>query len=361
MKNYLSGLGLAVGLLLLTSNANAKSWRVNSNPNAMPHFTSINDATNNLEVVSGDTLYLEPNSTFSTTTLTKRLTLIGPGYELNSNGISPVSAGEAYITELYFNTGSAKSVVLGTCFSRIGNSNSQLFEARNCKLLAGWRNSISYINGKLIGCYIIGDYNSSGGKIDLLKNSVFENNIVITSETNEYDATFLSADNNCHINNNTFIVRTKGNIINATYSTITNNIIINTIEGYEIIEGSIARPYSNNTVNFDISNDIRNNILSTTENFKNTDFPYNQYIGATEAMIFKMEGSNEAKYQLKEGSPAIGAGTGEGDCGAFGGLYPYTLSGMPKGTPYIYNAVISDRPVDGKVSVKLKAKVHNEE
>lgn len=45
--------------------------------------------------------------------------------------------------------------------------------------------------------------------------------------------------------------------------------------------------------------------------------------------------SNDARWALKEGSPAKGAGAGGIDCGIFDGGQPYKLSGIPK-TPSFY-------------------------
>ena len=39
--------------------------------------------------------------------------------------------------------------------------------------------------------------------------------------------------------------------------------------------------------------------------------------------------SDDAKWKLKAGSPAIGAGVSGVDCGVFGGVTPYVLSGVP--------------------------------
>ena len=49
--------------------------------------------------------------------------------------------------------------------------------------------------------------------------------------------------------------------------------------------------------------------------------------------------SDDAKWKLKTGSPAIGAGVSGVDCGAFGGPTPYVLSGVPN-LPHIYEATI---------------------
>jgi hypothetical protein len=45
--------------------------------------------------------------------------------------------------------------------------------------------------------------------------------------------------------------------------------------------------------------------------------------------------STDGQWQLKTGSPAIGAGLSGEDCGIFGGNTPYHLSGLPA-TPSIY-------------------------
>ncbi len=354
-KNFIC-LGVAIGAFLLSGNANAKSWRINSNPNAMPHFTSINDAVANMDVSNGDTLYIEPCSTIGKTLIDKRLVLIGPGYNLNRNGFNFARMGEAYINEISFSDNVANnSQLIGLCIGRV-NCGIIKVEIKNCKIRNG------YFTGKVTGCYF---YEGGGNEaIELTSNTSFENNLVI-NVTASYDV--LKAASGCVIKNNVLIgistsafQQEKSCVVSGSYCTILNNIVISKTEGYNMV-GDVTRPYTNNTIKFDATNDIRNNILSTTEEWKNLGFPDNFYIGADEAMCFKMEGSDDAKYQLKENSPAINSALGGGDCGAFGGLYPYSLSGVTGGTPYIYDAIISDRPVDGKVSVKFKARVHNEE
>jgi len=47
------------------------------------------------------------------------------------------------------------------------------------------------------------------------------------------------------------------------------------------------------------------------------------------ASVFVNTGSDDAKWRLKAGSPAIGAGFNGVDIGLFGGAAPYTLSGIP--------------------------------
>ncbi len=69
--------------------------------------------------------------------------------------------------------------------------------------------------------------------------------------------------------------------------------------------------------------------------------------------------STDGKWQLKEGSPAIGAGENGIDCGAFGGTSPYVLSGLPA-VPHIYEAIV---PTSGSAAsglpVTIKVKSQN--
>ena len=55
-------------------------------------------------------------------------------------------------------------------------------------------------------------------------------------------------------------------------------------------------------------------------------------MGSTVFVGYSTQGtySNDGRYALKPGSPAIGAGAGGIDCGMFGGTNPYKLSGMPR-------------------------------
>lgn len=104
-------------------------------------------------------------------------------------------------------------------------------------------------------------------------------------------------------------------------------------------------------------NTISNNILAAD----GTDANGNQY-NVDMATVFadfdgSLEYSTDAKWQLKAGSPAIGAGTGGEDCGAFGGVTPYVLSGIPA-LPHIYDATIPSTASSQEglpVTIKVKS------
>ncbi len=82
-------------------------------------------------------------------------------------------------------------------------------------------------------------------------------------------------------------------------------------------------------------------------------------VDMTTVFVGEEGNSTDGQYQLKQGSPAIGAGYDGEDCGAFGGATPYILSGLPA-IPAIYFFI---SPAVGSsatgLSVQIKAKAHN--
>lgn len=73
---------VAIGLSLLSQNVEARSWRINSRPDAKANFQSINEAMESLEVLNGDTLYLDPGCVLGDQKVNKSVTIIGTGYNL---------------------------------------------------------------------------------------------------------------------------------------------------------------------------------------------------------------------------------------------------------------------------------------
>ena len=66
--------------------------------------------------------------------------------------------------------------------------------------------------------------------------------------------------------------------------------------------------------------------------------------------------SSDGRWKLKAGSPAIGAGEGGVDCGAYGGPNPYILSGLPVG-PTIYELNVSSYVTSsGNLPMTIKVK-----
>jgi len=72
--------------------------------------------------------------------------------------------------------------------------------------------------------------------------------------------------------------------------------------------------------------------------------------------VFTYSGSTDGQYTLLPSSPAVGAGLGGVDCGAFGVPSPYVLSGMPANIPSIY---LLNAPASGfTLPLRIKARTH---
>lgn len=328
---------IATALLAVVTTATAKSWRINNNTNAAADFASINAAMSSTDVLAGDTLYLDPGTSLSgDQTVTKQVTIVGPGYfrtdpphafaylqgELKIwapytkvEGIIMLNSSNIYIYASYVTIERCKFYQIS--FSNYDGVFAQYATIRQC-----------------YGSYIRGRGNTS----DRSAYCTVANCILI-GEYGIFDNLFIPS-----IHHN-YLKCTSGNYVlnNIDNATITDNILINS---------SAVNKIFNNISN---SVNVANNVISG----ENAYFPANSY-GNTEATVFKLEGLNDQLYQLKDDSPAKGYATDGGDCGPFGGLYPYVLGGLPNGYPYYTKAIIAPKSVNGKVNVSLNIKMQNE-
>ena len=355
MKKFFT---LMAAVVLFSSAAEARNWRINNDPAAKADFLSIDAAMASTDVYAGDVLYLDPGCRLPAQTITKGVTIIGTGYNLKETeeamvaGIT-IKANDIKLTGINVSGGVNWPSGSGTVFNNV------IIE--RCKFqglkTASWSNDYVCYGVKIIGCYVTGDISGAGpkspltvrnsiilGRINYINNGIITNNVIIYSS-----GTYTN-------NRDLFPVH------NITNSTITNNIIINPTTHTTTSENVVTN-WSHQTIyNTAITdyNTITNNVLSTDEAHAWADFPTNKFIGAKVEDVFVNEGNQEEKYQLKEGSPAIGYGANGVDCGAFGGMYPYVLCGRPQFVPYIYDAQIPNTPTDGKLNITLKIKSQNE-
>lgn len=343
MKRILFSAMAAIGLSLFSNNVDARSWRINSKPEAKANFGSINDAMASADVLDGDTLYLDPATMLTgTQTVTKQITIIGPGYFLKD-----AVAQEATVNELVVMASNVKvegcNLYVFKGLNGYGSSPDQCnnITIERCKIKDC---GISYNNTKVYSCYIS----------EILHNRVYSSTKVINVEvSNCIILSYITGFANSSITNNT-ILNSAGTeaLKNITGSKIANNIIINKYGNYS--NQTIANASLND------QNMITNNVLSNDADHVYADFPNNKFIGAKPEDVFTMTGIAEERYRLKEDSPAKGYGQNGCDCGAYDGLFPYVVSGYPRFMPYISEISVPDRPTDGKINVKLKIKVQNE-
>ena len=338
-------------IALVCNAAQAKTWRINNDPEAKADFLSINDAMASLEVYAGDVLYLDPGCRLPSQTISKGVTIIGTGYNLTESE-------EAMVAGIAISADNIKLTGVNVSGSISWSKACNNITIERCKAqgIIDYRSSRSE-GVKIIGCYITGDV--SGGSSTrsplILRNSIIFGKV-------------CNIDNGI-ISNNTIIYNSYTDTSSSYHplhdiknSTITNNIIINTTT-HTTTADNVVTHWSYMTIyNTAVTdyNTITNNVLSTDAEHAWADFPTNKFIAAKVEDIFVNEGNQEEKYQLKAGSAAMGYGTNGVDCGAFDGLYPYVLCGRPQFVPYIYDAQIPNTPADGKLNITLKIKSQNE-
>jgi hypothetical protein len=328
MKQFLQ----ILAFLLATAVAEAKVWRVNNQPAAVAAFTDLSAAVASPLVQNGDTLYVEGSAAnYGFVTLTKKLVLIGPGYALAGAEPNPnmqATPLEADVNIIIDSTASG-SLLMGLKGQVSLAPSVDDIQIKRCKFYIS--NAGSYTTGQRISNL-------------LLSQSIFQG----------YNAYSFVFDNvqviNCII---TGYVNIK---TNATLALFRNNTITNAT--LEADNAYIANNVFYNANLFTTNSVIKYNVANAgtlPAGTGNLNWQSNIIVGT---------GSEDGKYMLKAGSPALAAGEPIGgetpDCGAFGTADPYRLSGIPP-IPAIYMLdVPTSIPSNATtMSIKLSTRSNN--
>ncbi len=315
----------------------AASWRINNNANRHAHFTDINAAMSSSNVQAGDTLYLDPGCTLtSSQTVSKRVTIIGTGYFLPSGTYTASTIGGTLTLK------AADTKVEGVTMTNTTYAYADRIIIERCKTVAIVVGSSSYSARNVVirQCYLSGFVNGVGKTGMNSAYCTIENCIIVCSGSHGCIYQLYAPT----IRNN--YLKETGNY--AIFQSVSNTTIKNNIEINTKSKGSIFSDYSN-TIN-------SNNVLSSASGAEG-----NRFLDSTaESLVFALEGTNDQKYQLKEGSPALGFADDGGDCGPYGGLHPYVPSGYPLGIPYVVTASGSTSPSDGKVAITNQVNIQKQ-
>ncbi len=331
-------------LFIVTNFAQAKIWRVNNGIGINANFTTGQSAHDAALTLVGDTLMFEgSNAIYAAFRMTKRLTIIGPGYFLGSNPETQAFFVDAKIQGISFAAGSQNSSVQGINFNsagiNVGTSNITISRNYNIGTLnVGFDPQCC---GVAVSNILISQ-NFSISNLNTVSNTI--NTGILVSNNWISNLNFESNTSALILNN----VLTGGATSIGAYNTLFANNI-QTSSAATFVAGS-----SNNT--------YRNNICA------NTIFtPAGSNIGAnnqtnvlmTDVFTVPVNGAVETSFQLK--SPGLGIGTAEngGDCGMFGGTTPYVLSGMPNvPSVYFYNVPATGSNTN-PLNISIKAKSRN--
>lgn len=372
---------LLIAVLLMTMIADAKIRRVGffGSPISGTDYSSFDLA--NTAAVTGDTILMFPNTTINAT-ITKKLTLIGPGNWLDPNSTPKGNAnlqafaGIATISSLFCGVGSAGSVITGFNGGNIYITDNNITIARNCE----------------VGVYVI--YSANNSAITLTNIQILQNYRVNIQayNTNSSSCTNLNISNNLitriyTASGNTYSGNISNNVWAYDATQSTNNLNGGPTTGsasYNIELGGGAYLLQNNIfVSYVNASAPSNGNYFTFSNGGNSIFNYNLALEtnvptnwgtgtgnkitpiANAANIFTAfpligTTSADARYQLKAGSPALTAGAGNTPIGMFTGNYPYKLSTIPTiPTIYTLTSPQGNNPPGSTIQISVSTRGNN--
>ena len=311
----------------------ATTYRVNNQLSDNPAAKIYSDIQGAYDAASnGDTIMLEgsPDIYLASFNFSKKLIVKGPGFFLGENPGISANKLPAIISSIGFHEGSKGTVLIGVTFDAYvyfynGSSN---ITFRRC-YLSGINWGYNNENITMSECYFRSNSTNIGSGNHQLTNLVIWNcifngtiSITGTGSTGEF------------INN----------VLNSNSITIPNGFIMKNNILFTTEKTDVKLPDLNSFITYNIS--ISDHFGTANNNKANV----------AASSLFIGTGSTDGKWQLKAGSPATGAGEGGIDCGAFGGLGSYILSGVPTG-PVIYQLNVSSHSITGnKLPVTIKVK-----
>ena len=315
---------LLFAILLFSNNANAHIWRVDNNAGVNTDYTTVQAAHDAATTLAGDTLHIEPSANgYGILTVTKPLVIIGNGYFLtgaNGNLGLQANTNNSIFNYIDFEPGSAGSTVQGVITTSLYLETPNILVRRN--YIVNW----IYVYTAGNNCTITENYFSYGFQQQTAPATITVTNNIFVGSTNvglNVTSTGTFENNTCYngsVSLSQFQV--DNNIFYATNFTPNNSVYFNNI---------------GDATQFGNANGNQQNVVMTN--------------------VFQGGASTDAQYILKAGSPAIGAGQGGVDCGAFGGPNPYVVSGIPN-VPTIYSLTV---PPTGttNINVTISTKSNN--
>lgn len=305
--------------------------RVSNAVGANAPYTTIQAALT--DAANGDIILVEGSPTnYAGVTVTKQVTIQGPGYFLDQNTGLQANLNDAEVAStISFNAGSAGSIIRGMRTGAITINVSNITISNNY-ILGGVDMNATVNNIVISGNYVTAIIRSFSNMTNLL----IANNYAGGGISFSLSVTTLGV-----VTNN--IIATGGTTYYLQNSTIVNNIFLT------------AGTAIGQTLNSTIQNNVFVSASQTGADATNV-------FGATSTSLFVgLPGnSTDTQWKLKAGSPAIGVGIGGTDCGMYAGINPpYKISGIATGQPTISNLTTPGSvPASGTLNVKVSAKVN---
>jgi len=357
---------LTILIVLISTVLNAAVWRVNNRPNVDADFTTLQDAINGAS--DGDTLYIGASETsYGNGIFAKKLIVIGVGYWHSENDTTQSYQEESQTGKLTFNNGSQGSIIQGlyiyytlsSAFNVIEINTDSITVARNYIYAYNTSSSPSSVYGNAIFL------SANTANIDIRHNwidaDVHHSNYSYSGVTavGIYAAGVLE---NAVVKSN-FIRSHRSSSYGGYYAVYvaTNNPFNEFMLSTNVMWGNLRTFYTNHYDNILVSgtyyigagDEFYNNLCDGTQ-YPNSN--NNQQNVDMSTVFIDYIGYIDNDYILADGSPAIGAATTGGDCGAFGDD-PYILSGMPP-IPAVFATTVVPYGTSS-LPVNIKAISHN--
>ncbi len=326
---------LTIFLLVISQAAMAKIWRVNNNTGVVADFTNVQAAHDAAAV--GDTIHLEPsNNSYGNLNMSKRLVVISTGqFGANNPGVQ-ADPKHGFLGNVTIQNTGANGSVLSVRFNDGININSGV------------------ANITLTNCAGFGTLDNANccGRPHISINNA--DNIIISRSIISLIA-FTNNSNNIICTNN-IVWGFIGND-GSSDGVVTNNVIRagNPNDGVGLFNCVVANNIYNKAMNTGFSN------CNMSDNFASgTGTPPAGFTFVDMANVFENPdgGFVDNVFRLKAGSPAIGAGQGGVDLGAFGGTNPFKL-GVTPSIPSIYRLTVPASPGGSSMNIIFSTRSNN--
>ncbi len=351
MKHHLL---FTVAILLLSTSLDATVWRVNNRPGTDADFTNLQAAING--AASGDILYIEgsPDS-YGNGNMNKTLTIIGSGYWLNENDPTQAYKESSKVGYLYLGSAAQGSLIMGLEFIWSAYGNAPTIQLWSDNITFKRNHMSSTTTGPSGIASAIAFY---GDRTDV----VIEQNWLQATASTAGNAVAVYINSNvinCNIENNFIHVASGGHAIYQDIEDETTSLIITN----NVMWGDLTTYYSAHYNNILLegvytagTDDATSNNLCNGTQYPNINSNQQSVDMSTVFVDYTLLIDNG--YILKAGSPAIAAGMGGVDCGAFGTNDPYVLSGLPP-IPSIISFEMLQSIGTGTLPVTIEAQSNN--
>jgi len=316
-------------MLVLGSASAQNIYYVDNSIDESGDFTSLQDAIDVSQ--SGDYIYIYGSLYgYGDITINKQINIIGPGIFLDENYKDLLNKSMARVNDVNIVTGAENSYLAGLYFT------GDLILHQTSNIIIE-KSKIYTKQHRIEESHYIGYYRNYFSDNGSSNNTIFIHNFSsnISFKKNIFKELNLDSGQYVEFMHNIFLNQVKFNS-----ATVMGNVFL-----------------GENPIDLDGLSNIKFNVLTDPTGL----IPDNSYVRNQSSICVGFPSQNyystDSRFQLKDNSPAEGAGPNGTDCGIFGSPNPYVISGLAS-VPFIteLNAPFSAQ-VGDTIRVELKAMV----